>query len=72
MQCIDDSWSMEDWMQVDAIAPYIKTMIVDESTPFAFWLLGERLRFSSLKDLTLTGMRDAIYTHMIFTHYPAI
>ncbi|KAJ8657645.1 hypothetical protein O0I10_006711 [Lichtheimia ornata] len=60
MQCIDDSWSMEDWMQVDAIAPYIKTMIVDESTPFAFWLLGERLRFSSLKDLTLTVARSQV------------
>lgn len=65
MQCIDDSWSMEDWMQVGAVTPFIKTLDITESTPFAIWLVGERLRFPSLIDLTLTGKcDDATHTHI--------
>lgn len=59
----DHAWSVEDWMQVDAFTPHIKTLVINGSTPSVIWPLAERLRFPSLCDLTLQGKDDQCYPH---------
>lgn len=74
MRCNDNAWSVEDWMQVDAFAPHIKTLAISGSTPSTIWPLAKRLRLPSLCDLTLKGRGDQLYshTHLVSTHYAVI
>lgn len=48
-------WSTDDWMFVESVTPYIKSLFIGKTTPFIISQLARRLQFPSINDLTLTG-----------------